>query len=72
MESLVRKHINLFVTCHSDLPWMIIEEHKINLIPRAKPMTCSQKRMSPAQCGILRKELDQLLDIEFIIPVQDA
>lgn len=61
MESLVKKHINLFVTCYSNLPSITIEEHTIDLMLGAKPLRCHQKRMSPAQCEILRKELDQIV-----------
>lgn len=72
MESLMWKHINLLVIFYNDLPLITIEEYTIDFIPKTKPVRCHQKKMLLTEGEILWKELDQLLDGGFIIPLQDA
>jgi hypothetical protein len=57
---------------HQDLPSIMLEEHRIELIPGAKPVRARQRRMAPDQMKVLKNELDRLLKGGFIIYVTNT
>lgn len=72
LEDLIREYAHLFVTCHRDLPSITLEEHHIDLVDRARPVRVRQRRLAPEKVGILKNEIDKLLEGGFIIQVKNA
>lgn len=61
LQGLVLKYLHLFVLHHQDLLAITLEEHRVEVLPRAKPVCVRQKRMAPDKVRILKNELDKLL-----------
>jgi hypothetical protein len=72
LQKLVLEFSSLFVTHHYELPAITLEEHRIELLPGAKPVRARQKRMAPEKMRILKDELDKLLEGGFITQVRNT
>lgn len=72
LQALIREFSDIFVTKHTDLPAINLEEHKVELVEGAVPVRNRQRRLAPSQVEVLRRELDQLLEAGFIIPVTNS
>jgi hypothetical protein len=69
-EDLLRKYIHLFVFSYKDLREVTMEQHKIELLPNAKPNRAKQGRWNPRYTAMVKEELDKLLKTRFIRPVE--
>jgi hypothetical protein len=69
-EDLLRKYIHLFVFSYKDLKEVTMEQHKIELLPNAKPIRAKQGRWNPRYTAMVKEELDKLLEAGFIRPVE--
>jgi hypothetical protein len=69
-EDLLRKYIHLFVFNYKDLREVTMEQHKIELLPNAKPIKAKQGRCNPRYTAMVKEELDKLLEAGFIRPVE--
>jgi hypothetical protein len=69
-EDLLRKYIHLFVFSYKDLREVTMEQHKIELLPNAKPIRAKQGRWNPRYTAMVKEELDKLLEARFIRPVE--
>jgi len=47
-----------------------MEQHKIELLPNAKPIMAKQGRWNPKYTTMVKEELDKLLEAGFIRPVE--
>jgi hypothetical protein len=47
-----------------------MEQHKIELLPNAKPIKVKQGRWNPRYTTIVKEELDKLLEARFIRHVE--
>jgi ABC-type oligopeptide transport system ATPase subunit len=47
-----------------------MEQHKIELLPNAKPIKTKQGRWNPKYTTMVKEELDKLLEARFIIHVE--
>jgi len=47
-----------------------MEQHKIKLLPNAKRIRAKQRRWNPRYTAMVKKELDKLLEVGFIRPVE--
>jgi hypothetical protein len=47
-----------------------MEQHKIELLPNAKPIRSKQGRWNPRYTAMVKEELDKLLEARFIRPVE--
>jgi hypothetical protein len=47
-----------------------MEQHKIELLPNAKPIRTKQGRWNPKYTTMVKEELDKLLKVGFIRPVE--
>jgi hypothetical protein len=69
-EDLLRKYIHLFAFSYKDLREITMEQHKIELLPNAKPIRAKQGRWNPRYTAMVKKELNKLLEAGFIRPVE--
>jgi len=69
-EDLLRKYIHLFVFNYKDLKEVTMGQHKIELLPNAKPIKTKQGRWNPRYTTMVKEELDKLLKARFIRPVE--
>jgi len=69
-EDLLRKYIHLFAFNYKDLREVTMEQHKIELLPNAKPIRAKQGRWNPRYTTMVKEELDKLLEAGFIRPVK--
>ncbi len=69
-EDLLRKYIHLFAFNYKDLREVTMEQHKIELLPNAKPIRAKQGRWNPRYMAMVKEELDKLLEVGFIRPVE--
>jgi hypothetical protein len=69
-EHLLRKYIHLFAFNYKGLREVTMEEHKIELLPNAKPIRTKQGRWNPKYTTMVKEELDKLLEAGFIRPVE--
>jgi len=69
-EDLLRKYIHLFVFNYKDLREVTMEQHKIELLPNAKPIRAKQGRWNPRYTTMVKEKLDKLLEAGFIKPVE--
>jgi hypothetical protein len=69
-EDLLRKYIHLFAFSYKDLREVTMEQHKIELLPNAKPIRSKQGRWNPRYTAMVKEELDKLLEAGFIRPVE--
>ncbi len=65
-EDLLCKYIHLFIFNYKDLREATMEQHKIKLLPNAKPIKTKQGRWNPKYIVMLKEELDKLLEAGFI------
>ncbi len=65
-EDLLRKYIHLFAFSYKDLREITMEQHKIELLPNAKPIKIKQRRWNPKYTTMVKEELDKLLEAGFI------
>jgi len=66
VEKVIMEYSDLFVTDYAKLPAIIVEQHYIDFIEGAMPMR-SKQRMPSDRMAILKKEIDKLLEVGFII-----
>jgi hypothetical protein len=69
-EDLLRKYIHLFAFNYKDLREVTMEQHKIELLPNAKPIRAKQGRWNPRYTAMVKEEFDKLLEAGFIRPVE--
>jgi len=69
-KDLLRKYIHLFAFSYKDLREVTMEQHKIELLPNAKPIRAKQGRWNPRYSSMVKEELDKLLEARFIRPVE--
>ncbi len=69
-EDLLRKYIHLFAFSYKDLREVTMEQHKIELLPNAKPIRAKQGRWNPRYIAMVKEELNKLLEAGFIRPVE--
>jgi hypothetical protein len=69
-EDLLRKYIHLFSFSYKDLREVTMEQHKIELLPNAKPIKAKQGRWNTRHTAMVKEELDKLLEAGFIRPVE--
>ncbi len=69
-EDLLLKYIHLFAFSYKDLREVTMEQHKIELLPNAKPVRTKQGRWNPMYTTMVKEELDKLLEAWFIEPVE--
>ncbi len=69
-EDLLRKYIHLFGFNYKDLREVTMEQHKIELLPNAKPIRAKQGRWNPRYTAMVKEELDKLLEAGFIRAVK--
>jgi hypothetical protein len=69
-EDLLRKYIHLFAFSYKDLTEVTMEQHKIELLPNAKPIKAKQGRWNPRYTAMVKEELDKLLEAGFIRPME--
>jgi hypothetical protein len=69
-EDLLRKYIHLFAFSYKDLREVTMEQHKIELLPNAKPIRAKQGRWNPRYTAMVKEELDMLLEAGFIRHVE--
>ncbi len=69
-ENLFRKYIHMFAFNYKDLKEVTIEQHKIELLPNAKPIMTKQRRWNPKYTMMVKEELDKLLEARFIRPME--
>jgi len=69
-EDLLRKYIHLFVFNYKDLKEVTMGQHKIELLPNAKPIKTKQGRWNPRYTTMVKEELNKLLKARFIRPVE--
>lgn len=60
------EYFELFVSKHLNLPNITLEEHRIELMGRAKPTCAKQQKMALDKMQILKEKLDRLLEGGFI------
>jgi hypothetical protein len=65
-DDLLRKYIHLFVFNYKDLKGVTMEQHKIELLPNAKPIRTKQAKWNPKYTTMMKEELDKLLEAGFI------
>ncbi len=65
-EDLLRKYIHLFTFSYKDLREVTMEQHKIELLPNAKPIRTKQGRWNPRYIVMVKEELDKLFEARFI------
>ncbi len=65
-EDLLCKYIHLFAFSYKDLREVTMEQHKIELLPNAKPIKTKQRRWNPKYIVMVKEELDKLLEARFI------
>jgi hypothetical protein len=69
-EDLLRKYIHLFTFNYKNFREVTMEQHKIELLPNAKPIKTKQGRWNPKYTTMVKEELDKLLEARFIKPVE--
>jgi hypothetical protein len=69
-EDLLRKYIHLFAFSYKDLKEVTMEQHKIELLPNAKPIRAKQGRWKPRYIAMVKEKFDMLLEVGFIRPVE--
>jgi len=69
-KDLLHKYIYLFVFSYKDLREVTMEQHKIELLPNAKLIKAKQGRWYPRYTTMVKEELDKLLEVGFIKPVE--
>jgi hypothetical protein len=69
-EDLLRKYIHMFAFSYKDLEEVTMEQHKIKLLPNAKPVKTKQRRWNPRYIVMVKEELDKLLEVRFIRHVE--
>jgi hypothetical protein len=69
-EDLLRKYIHLFAFSYKDLKEVTMEQHKIELLPNAKPIRAKQGRWNPRYMAMVKEKLDKLLEAGFIRHVE--
>jgi hypothetical protein len=69
-EDLLRKYIHLFAFSYKDVREVTMEQHKIELLPNAKPIRAKQGRWNPRYSAMVKEELDKLLEAGFIRHVE--
>jgi len=69
-EDLLRKYIHLFAFSYKDLREVTMEQHKIELLPNAKPIRAKQGRWNPRYTAMVKEEFDKLLEAGFIRHVE--
>jgi hypothetical protein len=65
-EDLLHKYIHLFAFNYKDIGEITMEQHKIKLLPNAKPVKTKQRRWNPKYTAMVKEELDKLLEARFI------
>jgi hypothetical protein len=51
----------MFVFSYKDLREVTMEQHKIELLPNAKPIKTKQRRWNPIYTTMVKKELDKVV-----------
>jgi hypothetical protein len=69
-ENLLCKYIHMFAFSYKDLKEVTMEQHKIELLPNAKPIMTKQRRWNPKYTVMVKEELDKLLEAGFIRPME--
>jgi len=69
-EDLLHKCIHLFAFSYKDLKEVTMEQHKIELLPNAKPIKAKQGRWNPRYTAMVKEEFDKLLKVGFIRPME--
>jgi hypothetical protein len=69
-EDLLRKYIHLFAFNYEDLKEVTMEQHKIELLPNVKLVKTKQGRWNPRYTTMVNEELDKLLEVGFIKPME--
>ncbi len=69
-EDLLRKYIHLFAFTYNDLREVTMEQHKIEMLPNAKPIKAKQGRWNPRYTPMVKEKLDKLLEARFIRHVE--
>ncbi len=65
-ENLLHEYIHLFAFNYKDLREVTMEQHKIELLPNAKPIKAKQGRWNPRYMAMVKEELNKLLEVGFI------
>ncbi len=65
-EDLLCKYIHMFAFSYKGLKEILMEQHKIELLPNAKPVKTKQGRWNPRYITMVKEELDKLLEAWFI------
>jgi hypothetical protein len=69
-EDLLHKYILFFAFSYKDLREVTMEQHKIELLPNAKPIKAKQGRWNPKYTAMVKEKLDKLLEAGFIRHVE--
>ena len=74
LKALLQEFIDVFAWDYSDLKGMDpqVYKHKINLKEDAVPVIQQRYRMNPNYAKQVKEELDKLLNVGFIVPVEKA
>ena len=69
--TMLKKYPNLFITDYSQIIGVTAIEHRIELVPRTKPVAQKLRRMGVVQRDALLAEVNKLLQARFIYPVEN-
>ena len=72
-SKLLREFADVFAWSPSDLTriFLNLEEHQIDLINEATPVTQRQYRLNPRYSLMVKEQIDRLLEARFIYPVKN-
>jgi hypothetical protein len=65
-EDLLHKYVHLFAFIYKDLTEVTMEQHKIKLLPNAKPIRTKQKKWNLRYTTMVKEEHNKLLEARFI------
>jgi len=65
-EDLLHKYIYLFTLSYEDLKEITMEQHKIKLLPNAKPVGTKQGRWNLRYIPTMKEDFNKLLEAKFI------
>ncbi len=65
-EDLLCNYIHIFAFSYKDLREVTMEQHKIELLPNAKPIRAKQGRWNPRYTIMVKEKFDKLLEARFI------
>jgi hypothetical protein len=69
-EDLLHKYIHMFTFSYKDFKEVTMEQHKIELLPNAKPIKTKQGRWNPKYTAMMKEKFDKLLEARFVRPIE--